>query len=134
MEFTCIKRRGAVSTCVTAPIILPGPTNPCALHTPAPLPTWRPSWASAWTHVASCHMSAPPMCHMRLAWAMRGSATWPECRVTSVLVPHTTPASRATCHSRVLRKNELRNKFDINSVKIQIKIQKNLKCSEIHNS
>ena len=37
-----IKDRRAVRICVTAPIYLPGPTNPWALHLPTPLPHGAP--------------------------------------------------------------------------------------------
>ena len=58
----CINYRGAVRICVTAPIYLPGPTNPWALHLPTPLPRGTPHGrlhGPAWTCVASCHVSAP---------------------------------------------------------------------------
>ena len=74
-KFTHIKCRGAVSLCVTAPIILPGPTIPWALHLPAPLPSGA-TRASTWTHVASCHVSAPPAPPAR-RMGLVGSATWP---------------------------------------------------------
>ena len=61
IEMSTIKHTRVVRICVTAPIYLPGPTNPWALHLPTPPPrTWRPSRASAWTRVASCHVSASP--------------------------------------------------------------------------
>ena len=41
-RFAHIKGRGAVSDCVTAPIILLEPTNPWALHLPTPLPRGAP--------------------------------------------------------------------------------------------
>ena len=77
-----IKGRGAVSICVTAPIILPGPTNTWALHLPtllscgAPLghlhgPAWPPA------------MCPRPARNLRPAWATRGLATWPQCSVAS---------------------------------------------------
>ena len=74
-KFTHVKRRGAVSICVTAPIILPGPTNPWALHLPAPLPR-DTTQVFAWTRVASCHVSAPPAPPARRV-GLASSATWP---------------------------------------------------------
>ena len=74
-----LKGRGAVRICVTAPIILPGPTIPWALHLPTSLPCGA-TRASAWTCVA------PATCphHLLHAWALHlprmgscGSATWP---------------------------------------------------------
>ena len=70
-----IKGRGAVSVCVTAPIILPRPTNPWALHLPSLLPRGT-TRASAWTRVASCHVSALPVPPARRV-GLAGSATWP---------------------------------------------------------
>ena len=63
-----------------------------ALHLPAsPLTTWRPLGrlrGLAWP---------PTTCprHLRLAWAMRGLATWPQCRVASARVLFATSALRA---------------------------------------
>ena len=79
MEMASIKARGAVRIFVTASIYLPGPTNPWALHLPTPLPRGAPHGrphGSAWPH-ATCPR------HLRLAWATRGPATWPQCRVAS---------------------------------------------------
>ena len=61
-RIACIKRRGAVRICVTAPIYLPRPTNLWTLHMPTLLPRGTPHGCPrgpAWTRVASCHVSAP---------------------------------------------------------------------------
>ena len=74
---------GAVQRyCVTAPIILPGPTIPWALQMHTPLPRGAPhgrSRGQAWPP-ATCPR---PMRHLRLAWATHGPATWPQCGVAS---------------------------------------------------
>ena len=87
IEIATIKDRGAIRICVTAPIYLPGPTNPWALHMPTPLLCGAPHGGPrrpAWPF-ATCPR------HLRLAWATRGPATWPQCRVASARlsrVPH----------------------------------------------
>ena len=56
-----IKATGAVRICVTAPIYLPGPTNPRALHIPTRLRRGAPhGHPRGPARVASCHMSTPP--------------------------------------------------------------------------
>ena len=90
-EITTIKDRGAVSICVTTPIISPGTTNPWALHLQTPLPRGAPHGhprGPAWPPATYSH-------HLRLAWAMRGPATWPQCHVASALVPCATSALHA---------------------------------------
>ena len=74
-RLACIKRRGAVSTCVTTPIILSGPTNPWALHLPTPLPRGA-TQASTWTRVAPA-MCPRHLCAPTRRVGSRGSATWP---------------------------------------------------------
>ena len=79
MEMMTIKYRGAVRICVTAPIYLPGPTDPWALHLPTPLPRGTPHGhprGPTWP-LATCPR------HLCLAWATRGPATWPQCRIAS---------------------------------------------------
>ena len=78
-EIVSMKCGAVLRYCVTAPIILPGPTNPWALQLPTPLPCGAPQRRSrrpAWPP-ATCPR------HLRIAWAMRGPATWPQCRVAS---------------------------------------------------
>ena len=85
LQFACIKCRGAISDCITAPIILSGPTNQWALHLPTPLPCGAP-------HGRPCGPTWPPtMCprHLHLAWAIRG--------LTATLHP------RKSCAPRQLR-------------------------------
>ena len=94
-EIATIKDRGAVSIGVTSPIISREPTNPWALHIPTPLPHGAPHGrprGHVWP-LATC------LRYLRLAWAMRGPATWPQCHVVSALDPHATSAPRATSTS-----------------------------------
>ena len=102
IEIVTIKDRGAVHICVTAPIYLPGPTNPWALHLPTPLPRGAP-------HGRSCGPAWPPatcLRHMRLAWATRGPATWPLCRVASArwsCAPRQLPHAMLACGRHIIR-------------------------------
>ena len=93
-KFTRLKCRGAVSICVTTPIISPGPTNTWALHLPIPLPRGAPHGCPCgppWP-LATCPRH---LCHLCLTWAMCGPATWPQCHVASALLPRTTSAPRS---------------------------------------
>ena len=95
MEMAFIKDRGAVRICVTAPIYLPGPTNPWALHTPIPPAMWRPTWASAWTRVDSRGLLSRvrgPVRHLRIMWARAALPCGLTCRVASAQVPRATLA------------------------------------------
>ena len=118
-----IKGRGAVSTCVTTPIILPGPTNPWALHLPDP----------------PCHV-APLGCPRGLVWPLpcvratlhhvgsSGSAMWP-------CVPRRTRRGSPTprqLHGVCGKLNPLFRNFNykitlIKSIKIKLKSKKKVK-------
>ena len=78
-EIVSMKCGAVLRYCVTAPIILPGPTNPWALQLPTPLPRADPHGrprGPIWP-LATCPR------HLRIAWATSGPATWPHCRVAS---------------------------------------------------
>ena len=97
-----------------------------------PHATWHPSRASVWTRVASCHVSAPPappMRHLRLVWAMRGPATWPQCHIASALVPRHGSSARHmssadSAENKPLFARFKSKKINISSIKNQIKVRK----------
>ena len=80
------------------------------------------------------HAFAPPVRHLRAAWACAALPRGLACRVASARVPRATSALRVTCPLRVLRKINpffaifIEEKSKINSKKIQ----KNVKYSEIY--
>ena len=133
-----LQGRGAVSTCVTTPIILPPPTYPWALHLPALLPHGT-TWASTWTRVAHarclphlCATCAPFERRVGLAALPRGLA----CRVASVQVSRARSASCAmsalqSCGFKPPFFAFLSKEFNKNQMKHRVKIQK---TSKIHNS
>ena len=109
-----------------------------ALHLPGPLPRGA-TRASAWTRVvlpclcATCVPPAPLV-------GSCGSATWPCVlhRICAGFAHHFSSACHVSSTSPaeikpLFLRFKIRNKINRNSIKIQIKIQKNLKCSEIHN-
>ena len=91
--------------CVIAPNFLPGPTNSWALlHMPTPHCHVAPHTGvrvDLRGHVWPPATCMRPVRRLRLAWATRSPATWPQCHVASARWSHATrQLATWTCSSR----------------------------------